>query len=392
MQENANEGFDRVVFTDLALSDVKFTFVDYTDDVGPYVPQRGEALRITWQDGSSTKELRIANMGANVEEFEFADGSTIGAVDADFQTEVRDKITGTAGDDLIVGTAESGYIYGGEGNDSIDAGGSSGAWQYLYGEEGNDTYTYGTDSELVLIHEHQDDGLEGADDRLIFSDLLLQDFDFSFKDYGSTHTWGEAIVANWNKDGKSGKVLISQKGEGIEEFEFSDGSVLSEIIVDYALANHTNENANTVSDLTERDKLKGTDGDNLIRGTDVSEYILGLGGNDTLDAGEGSSAWQYLVGGAGDDTYEYAKEGRKVYITDNGDDDDVNNRLVLSDLDFADVIFSEIPYSSHVALRILWNDGSGSGEVRIADGASDFDQIEFADGIIHSGDYLFDLA
>ena len=188
-------------------------------------------LQIAWTDGARSGALNIAEDGEHIESFEFADGSVISGVNADFLSrratnpidgDERDILLGSASGEQIIGTEADDYIYGYGGDDVLDAGGSSGSWQYLYGYDGNDTYQYGKESGRVFIHTET--ATSGTADRLVFKDLDLADVSFSTLDYGSS-SLGEALRITWNDGTDSGEVRLSLMGEHIESFEFADGSV-----------------------------------------------------------------------------------------------------------------------------------------------------------------------
>lgn len=394
-----SEGTDVVYFEDLELADVKMEIIqDYGDH------RWGRALSITWEDEVILEgddiptiiqgELRVSVDGSDIEKFVFSDGSTIGGVLADFTTYGRDKITGTSGDDLIVGTNGSEYIYGGEGNDTIDAGGATiveatgaPAFQYLYGEKGDDLYSYSTNSGFVLIGENPDDAIWGLNDKVKFTDLSLQDIEFSFHNYQNTQ-WGDAIIAEWEKKDDAGlveergKVVITHKGEGIEEFEFADGGLLSEIEADFKFSHDENPDFE-LNVNEERDRLNGTAGDDLIVGTATSDFIYGLDGNDTLDAGLGTAAWQQLVGGDGDDTYIYSKNNGRVYIGEyfGNDARGIADRIEFTDLNFGDLTTVEIDSSNKLILR--WDDGVSSGTLKIYGEGKAIEEFVFADKSVY---------
>lgn len=76
--ERAGTGLsDRVILTDLRLADIQVTYEDYRSSY----PAEGLALVIRWQIGGVTGRLEIANLGAHIEAFEFADGSVFTAQD-----------------------------------------------------------------------------------------------------------------------------------------------------------------------------------------------------------------------------------------------------------------------------------------------------------------------
>ncbi|MEO1613621.1 MAG: Fic/DOC family N-terminal domain-containing protein, partial [Pseudomonadota bacterium] len=60
---------DRIVLEDLQLGEVDFSYHDYGAD-----HPHGKALRVSWTRDGESGEIRIANMGREIEEFEFADG------------------------------------------------------------------------------------------------------------------------------------------------------------------------------------------------------------------------------------------------------------------------------------------------------------------------------
>ncbi len=132
-----------MIFSDLDFTDITVTTHDYGTSI------HCEAIRLRWDDGSSSGELRISNLGEHIETYEFADGTTVDQ--AAFSSAVINTITGTSGDDRLDGTASNEVflglagtdrIYAGDGDDELDAGAGNGAWQYLEGRAGNDTYHY----------------------------------------------------------------------------------------------------------------------------------------------------------------------------------------------------------------------------------------------------------
>ena len=135
---------DTVEFTDLALADVEFTVHDYTAG-GTVNSPEGVALVIRWAKDGHTGEVHIAGMGRSIERFVFADGSTLGRVEADLLARVlperfgdaqEDWLIGTPGDDVVTSGAGDERIEGGDGADRLAGGGGS---DRLEGEDGDDT-------------------------------------------------------------------------------------------------------------------------------------------------------------------------------------------------------------------------------------------------------------
>ena len=93
------------------------------------------------------------------------------------------------------------------------------------------------------------------------------------------------------------KSFVNSSTYRIENFEFSDGTIITS---DYVMSHLVTE---------------GTSGDDTITGTNASETIYGYAGNDTINSGSGddivyggdgndiitnSGGYAYIDGGAGD--------------------------------------------------------------------------------------------
>ncbi|MCP4133532.1 MAG: hypothetical protein GY754_21360, partial [bacterium] len=182
----------------------------------------GVALSINWEHGGESHQLRLANGGQHIETFEFADGSVVGRIDADFDASGLARILGTSGDDVMVGGDGRDYFRGGDGDDTLLPGGSdSTSFQYMFGEEGNDTYQIGNDIGRVWISNYGEDADTGTADRVVFTDLALADVTFSTYDYGSSSIHGVALSINWEHGGESHQLRLANGGQHIETFEFA---------------------------------------------------------------------------------------------------------------------------------------------------------------------------
>jgi trimeric autotransporter adhesin len=366
--ESATTGAaDRLKFTDLSLKDLSFANVTYA---APYAAE-GTALRLLWNDGTSSGELQISNGGLNIETYEFADGTTLSKIQYD--ATYGWTLTGTASNDYIHSGSGNDLIYGGNGNDILDAGTGTG-WQYLAGQAGDDTYVYSKENRNVGIRSWGESAATGTADRVRFTDLSLKDITFGYYDYGVTNPGeGVALRALWNDGLSSGEVQISNGGFSIEAYEFADGTTLSKIEYDVA---------NTMW------KFSGTAGNDYIHSGSGNDLIYGGNGNDVLDAGGGTATgWQYLAGQTGDDTYVYSKENRNVGIRSWGESATTGaaDRLKFTDLSLKDLSFANVTYAAPyaaegTALRLLWNDGTSSGELQISNGGLNIETYEFADG------------
>ena len=162
-------GADRVVFTDLALSEVEFTHHG-SPAAGAATPVEGVALVVRWTKDAVSGEVHIAEMGRHIERYEFADGSVLGGVEADwlarydptnYPGDTQDRLVGTAHDDTIVSGSFADRLDGMDGNDHLDGGAGRDA---LYGGWGDDTLTGGEGNDALTGGAGDDELYGGAGD------------------------------------------------------------------------------------------------------------------------------------------------------------------------------------------------------------------------------------
>jgi hypothetical protein len=365
--ETATSGNDKVVFTDLALSDIRLGWVDYA---AAGSPSEGKGLQLAWAKNGKSGLLRLANMGANIERFEFMDGTVLTSLDSQTGT-----LIGTAGADRITGSQTADAIFGGNGNDTLDAGlAGSTQWQYLQGEGGDDTYLFRQDNGQVMIQASAETSTSG-NDRVVFTDLALVDITFGSVDYAATSTPGEgrALTLNWAKNGKSGSLRLANMGANIERFEFMDGTVVSAF------------DATTAT-------ITGTVGADRIVGSRNSEIINGGDGDDVLDAGSApAGTWQVLNGQGGNDTYIYRQDNGQVVIRSTAETaTGGTDRVVLSDLALSDIRLGWVDYvaagspSEGRVLSLGWTKNGASGALRVANMGANIERFEFMDGTVLS--------
>ena len=159
--ETAAGGTDRVVFTDLTLSDINLGYYDRTATE----PFHGNMLQVLWNDGTSSGELLVAHEGQHIEVFEFADGTTVSAISVDAASRIT--LTGTSGDDFVRGSAGEDILAGANGNDTLNGGLGS---DELAGGVGDDVFVFGDAGDDRIV-----DFVAGAgtDDRIDVSGLGL---------------------------------------------------------------------------------------------------------------------------------------------------------------------------------------------------------------------------
>lgn len=180
-------------------------------------------------------------------------------------TKDGDTLYGLAGNDTIIGgTADGGggdYIYGGDGNDRIQVGGSYGT--YAYGEAGNDTFdgTRGTGSSWFY-------GGEGNDTYIIsnYNHSIVEDAD------GGTDTVRASVSFSLQNNGTTpyNVPLISDNVENL---------VLTG-------TEHIDGFGNALNNA-----LTGNTGNNILDGRDGNDTLSGLGGSDTLIGGNGNDTF-----------------------------------------------------------------------------------------------------
>ena len=183
------------------------------------------------------------------------------SVSDEFVLDVADSLVGTAGADILTGTADNDTLQGGAGND------------LLAGGDGNDTYIFnpGDGVDQIVDTSGTDTILFGAG---ITPDSLSLGLGSLLVRVGDQ---GEAIhIEDFNPEDPFNSSVI-------EQFQFADGTVLG------------------IGELLARGfDIQGSDGDDLLTGTAITDRISGGEGNDTLDGGKDDDL---LAGGGGNDTY-----------------------------------------------------------------------------------------
>jgi Ca2+-binding RTX toxin-like protein len=315
------------------------------------------------------------NTGAKIEEIHFADGTIWNS------TEISSKAMvtiGTDGDDIIYGNSSvtfSDVIYGGKGNDTLNA--SAGA-DTLYGEEGNDILNGGSENDYLDGGDGNDilDGGYGSD-VLIGGDgndtIGLGQYDMSGSSgslpigttfYGNKITGGkgdDTIYGSnygdiYNFNAGDGKDIIYEQSLTSSSELYTDRIVFgdlintsniilnssgSDLIVTFqgssdsiTLKNQLNGGTAQIdrfvfkdgtiwsqSEINNRALVKtGTDANDTLNGNNTATYgdiIYGGAGNDIISGFGGADK---LYGEAGNDNL---KGGNENDYLDGGDGDDV---------------------------------------------------------------------
>jgi Ca2+-binding RTX toxin-like protein len=172
----------------------------------------------------------------------------------------EEPVTGTDGDDVLIGTAVADLLGGGLGNDS-EAGAGGNDW--LYGGDGNDTLEGGAGI----------DSMRGGGGNDIYIVDSLADFIQETGDVGDDDAVWSALTIDLGNDARFANVENARLL----------GAGAAAVIGD----NGTN-------------RLEGNTASNFLAGAADDDTLIGGAGNDTLDGGDGVDT---LVGGAGNDLY-----------------------------------------------------------------------------------------
>ncbi|HXF92651.1 MAG TPA: calcium-binding protein [Nitrospiraceae bacterium] len=268
--------------------------------------ENGLVLGITGTSDQLTLRFFLDGPFYEIEQIAFADGTIwdTAAILARATgllltgTEDSDYVPGTALNDVLVGLGGNDFLDGREGDDTLrgDAGqdelaGRAGA-DLLEGGAGHDTYYFnpgdGTDTIVDMA-------APGEGNRLVFGEGIAQ-ADLRLTQNPNTltirvGTGGEAIqLVNFDPTGANGSLVV-------ETLAFADGS-------EVALA----------SLLTPT--IPGTEGDDVLYGTNDSEIIDALGGNDYA---EGRGGNDQVIGGMGHDQL-FGNSGDDVLVGGAGND------------------------------------------------------------------------
>jgi Ca2+-binding RTX toxin-like protein len=329
-----NDFADTLRFTDINASAV--TLTRSGDDLMLVIAETAPGAG----DGGSVllKQSLIEDRGIGTDQVVFADGTTWS------RNDIRLKLleqASTTGNDTITGFDVADTITGGHGNDALSGGGEADTYIYRRGD-GSDTIT--------------ENSWDEGNDRLRFLNLNEEDISVSRNGNDLVLLIHQSSVGA----GDGGTIVIkgmlgSSVTQGIERFEFADGTVLDRAAISALVVG-----------------ISGTDGDETINGTTAADDVQAGLGNDRLLGGAGSDSYFYRSGD-GNDTIEELTTGTDV------------DRLVLIDLNQADLSF-ERSFSSlnDIVLRVVATGQTITLKTQL-DQEGGVEKIVFADGSILGG-------
>ncbi|NGZ98294.1 MAG: hypothetical protein CV089_19580 [Nitrospira sp. WS110] len=289
-----------------------------------------------------------------IEQFQFADGSTLAY--ADLVARGVD-VDGTEFDDFLLGTDLNDRFHGGRGND------------WLEGGEGNDSYFFNIGDGIDRI---VDAASAGAGNEVVFgSDITASDLRLDLVPDESNLSASDLLL-RVGMNGDAIQLDMFDRSEvfdlrTVEIFRFADGSAL------------------TYEQLLSRGfDLAGTDEDDHIDGTAIGDRIRAGGGSDVLRGGmgddqlDGEASNDRLLGGQGNDTYLFGPgSGRDTIVEVQGSQDVIRMAPGVAP---SDVVVTR----QNNDLVVSLNGGADQLTVSLYFLASplQIEQIQFADGTV----------
>ncbi len=201
---------------------------------------------------------------------------------------VRMRVNGGTGDDIIWGHNPGESLYGGAGNDWIDGGAGNDS---LYGGDGNDSVIGGLGNDRVYGDNGDDILIDLSGNNRLYGGI------------GDDSIYGGA--GNDTVNGGDGHDLISDAGgANILTGAAGDDYILGGIGADTAFGGN------------DHDVISGSDGNDRIDGGSGDDALWGGNGTDTITGGTGND---YIYGGAGNGDTMYGGGGDDYYYVVRGD-------------------------------------------------------------------------
>lgn len=252
-------------------TDFNRLILEGTNQADVTIGQSGDDVTLTLPTGSVTlRNQRLANGTDAIDEIVFADG-VLSALDLTAQ------LFPTGGTDLpVTGTPVAETLTGGATDDTID--GLAGD-DLLNGRQGSDVYIYGTGYGNDLIDETSGERANRSVDRVRFTDLDPDDLEF-------TRLPGNDLQVRILASGETLTVdkQFASDIEGIEFFEFADGTVWNAARILQESVFRGTSGADTIDGTGGEDAIDGQEGDDLLQGSFAADtYLFDVGdGNDRI--------------------------------------------------------------------------------------------------------------
>lgn len=256
----------------------------------------GENLEIVY---TSTQKMTINNFylttDAQVEAIQFADGLVASLTNLYIATTAT-AVSGSNGDDLLVGrnnSTSADTLQGGLGDDVL---GGNGGDDLLYGGAGDDVLEGGLGAD-TLDGGTDNQATGGKGDTIRYVTSTAVSINLELKTASGGHAEGDVIA-------HSGGVSTIENVTGSNDLTAGDTLI-------------GDSRANVLSGLEGDDTLTGAGGDDVLLGGGGSDTLSGGDGEDNIDAGDGNDV--NVSGGAGRDLIT-GGAGDDVLLGDAGDD------------------------------------------------------------------------
>ena len=377
-------------------------------------------------DGGSGDDIALGEGGSDVliggAGDDFLDGdsaSTSGGDDFLDGGEGNDTLLGEGGDDVLFGGDGDDVLTGGDGNDVLYGGPGT---DVLAGGAGKDTYVFNVGDGMEVIF----DTPAGADDPeasvlVLGPGLSREDVKLHIGSLDIDLGGGDAIhFLGFNTDDPFASPVL-------DSIQFADGTGLSykEVLdLGFDVGGTEGDDVLEGTAVTDRiDALGGNDtvfgkagddvisggagndtiaadlGDDVVDGGDGDDQVLGGGGNDTLSGGAGNDVItgdtgnDVITGGAGDDSLA-GNIGSDTYVFAAGDGHDTIDEQAVAAVNAQDPAVDVIRFAAGVLPSSVSLFRQADGDLVVRYGATDeirvagqysipgnaIERIEFADG------------
>ena len=228
------------------------------------------------------------------------DDAAIGGIGADTLSggDGNDLLLGLAGSDSLFGGGGTDILIGGEGADTLDGGSGP---DYLYGGAGLDEYSFTGSFGGDWIVDSDGKGVVRVDGTTLTGGKLVATGSSTYKDAASGWTYAkvESDLIIW-KDSPVNKITVRGWRAGQLGITLDDTIVAAPITSTLAgdTAKAVSDGKYTLDPTGYASAGPQGNAADILIGTDESETLLGLGGNDGISAGSGDDL---VEGGAGDD-------------------------------------------------------------------------------------------
>jgi Ca2+-binding RTX toxin-like protein len=285
-------GMDHINQGDAGRADIDA--VRFADGIAPAdvsLSRAGNALHLTIDDtGEAIVQRDWYLSGAHrIARVEFADG-TVWRID-------EELVSGTEGDDVLIGGDLNSTLDGLGGNDVLDGGTGH---DRLAGGHGNDVYLFGRGGGVDAIDQSSS---EAADiDTIRFAGDVLPSIIEASRVGNSLR-----LAIKGTDDALVQEDWFAAGARRIARIEFADGTVWNSGFADHI--------PDRIIGTAQDDLLHGTGRDDIVRGFGGNDLLDGQSGSDELDGGAGDDVldggrdWDKLAGGAGNDVYLFRRGG-----------------------------------------------------------------------------------